>query len=29
MMFNNIGGFLSNQKDNVYFVPMKKEKNCG
>ena len=21
----NIGGFLSNQKDNVYFVPMKKE----
>ena len=24
----NIGGFLSNQKDNVYFVPMKKEKNC-
>ena len=20
----NIGGFLSNQKDNVYFVPMKK-----
>ena len=24
----NIGGFLSNQKDNVYFVPMKREKNC-
>ena len=24
----NIGGFLSTKKDNVYFVPMKKEKNC-
>ena len=24
----NIGGFLSNQKDNVYFVPMTREKNC-